>query len=264
MAVIAEAVIAPEMRRSPASTPRPSNSRGGARSVDETACVASTPRAVAPDGSPVALYLKLDGAAEAAFIHQAIPDGSSVLELGAGAGRVTRHLARAGHAVTAVDNSQAMLDQLEALVGVEPVLADLCDLDLSPRRWPVVLLASHLVNDVDGRRFLVSAARHAEPGGTVLVQRHEPGWIDRVEPYVSRRPGLDIGMRDIERPGPGVLSATMVFRIEGEQYEQRFTAYEVDDARMAAFAADAGCEIVDVLGEHQKWIRLRRIDPTDQ
>ena len=229
----------------------------------KTRRVAAIPkRAVAPDGSPVALYLKLDGAAEAAFIHRAVPADAAILELGAGAGRVTRHLTRAGHPVTAVDNSQAMLDELHEIDGVERVLADIRDLDLLPRRWPVVLLASHLINDLSGPAFLASAARHTEDRGMVLLQRHEPGWIDRVEPYVSRQAGLDIQMLDIQRPEPGVLTATIGFKIDDHHYEQTFTAYEIDDARMAALAAEVDCEVVDVLGEHRKWVRLRHIDAT--
>jgi 2-polyprenyl-3-methyl-5-hydroxy-6-metoxy-1,4-benzoquinol methylase len=63
----------------------------------------SGPTGVAPDGSPVALYRKLPGDAEAAFINSLIGERAPVLELGAGAGRITRHLAPAGPAVTAVD-----------------------------------------------------------------------------------------------------------------------------------------------------------------
>lgn len=221
-----------------------------------------TSRAVAPDGSPVALYLRLDGAAEATFIHRAIPEGAALLELGAGAGRVTRHLVEMGHAVTAVDNSQEMLDEIAGLDDVEVVLGDIATLDLSPQRWPVVLLSSHLINDIDGPSFLARAALHAERGGLVLIQRHEPGWVDRVEPSSSRQPGLTIDITRITRPRPGVMSATMIFEIDGERFEQDFTAYEVDDDRLSTLAPAAGCEIVDVLGEHRKWIRLRRTAPS--
>ena len=69
----------------------------------------SEPMGVAPDGSPVAVYLAIPGDAEAALIHSAIPAAASVLELGCGAGRVTRHLVARGHPVPGVDNSEARL-----------------------------------------------------------------------------------------------------------------------------------------------------------
>lgn len=101
--------------------------------------------AVAPDGSPVSLYRTLPGDAEARFISSALPAGAPILELGCGAGRVTRHLVALGHHVTGVDNSPAMLAEIEEMEGAEGVFGDLLTLDLSPRRWPVVLLASHFM-----------------------------------------------------------------------------------------------------------------------
>lgn len=76
---------------------------------------------VAPDGSPVALYLAVPGDEDATFIHAAMPTGAAVLELGCGVGRVTRHLAAMGHAVTGVDNSPEMLAQLLPSDGIDTV-----------------------------------------------------------------------------------------------------------------------------------------------
>lgn len=210
----------------------------------------------APDGSPVALYLALPGDTEAKFIHRAIPDGAEILELGCGAGRITRHLVELGHAVTAVDNGPAMLEQLEDIDDVETVLADIQTLDLAPRRWPVVLLASHLVNDADGELLLGAAVRHVEAGGSILIQRHEPGWIDSVEESISRRPGLIIDMTAIEHPRPGVMSATMVYEIGASRFEQSFTAFEMDDARLERLAGTLGCVVDETLDEEGKWVRL--------
>ena len=44
---------------------------------------------IAPDGSPVLLYARLPSFGEAALIHEAVPADSRILELGAGAGRIT-------------------------------------------------------------------------------------------------------------------------------------------------------------------------------
>lgn len=77
---------------------------------------------VAPDGSPVLLYARLPSLGEAELIHEAVPAGSQILELGAGAGRVTHELLALGHAVVAVDNSREMLAFIR---GAETVLGDM-------------------------------------------------------------------------------------------------------------------------------------------
>ena len=51
---------------------------------------------VAPDGSPVALYARLPALGEPELIHDAVPAGAEILELGAGAGRVTHDLLALG------------------------------------------------------------------------------------------------------------------------------------------------------------------------
>jgi len=68
----------------------------------------------APDGSPIALYATLPALGEPELVHGAVPAGSEILELGAGAGRITRGLVALGHPVVAVDQSQAMLDRIDA------------------------------------------------------------------------------------------------------------------------------------------------------
>jgi 2-polyprenyl-3-methyl-5-hydroxy-6-metoxy-1,4-benzoquinol methylase len=98
---------------------------------------------VAPDGSPVLVYLALPGHEDAAVIHAAVPAGAAILELGCGVGRVTRRLAQLGHRVTGVDNSVEMLAHVDDAAGTETVLADIAILDLAPRRWPVVVMASN-------------------------------------------------------------------------------------------------------------------------
>jgi SAM-dependent methyltransferase len=213
-------------------------------------------RDVAPDGSPVPLYLAIPGTEEAELIHGAIPTGSAILELGCGVGRVSRELVRMGHAVTGVDNSTAMLAEIGPDRGVETVLADIAGLDLSPRRWPVVVLASRMVNDEHREAFLAATTRHVEPGGCVLVERHEPGWIDTVEPSSAIRHGIRMEIRDLSRPVPGVLVATMVYDVGDERFEQTFTAYDVDDDQLASLAETVGLRVDAVVDDRGAWVRL--------
>lgn len=135
--------------------------------------------AVTRDGCPVDLYALLPTTGEPALVHAAAPPGAEILELGCGAGRLTHPLTELGHPVTAVDNSAEMLAHVR---GATTVLADIETLDLD-RRFPVVLLASNLVNTPDERlrgRLLAACRRHLTPDGRALIQWHPPAWFDRV------------------------------------------------------------------------------------
>ena len=213
--------------------------------------------AVAPDGSPVLLYLVLPGDDEAALVHAAIGPGDDILELGCGPGRVTRPLVALGHRMTGVDNSADMLAHLDGVPGVETVLAELAGLDLGSRRWSCVLMASHLVNDDEGEAFLAAATRHVAPDGCVLVQRHEPGWVDGADVETRQRAGVTMMLEGVEHVAPGRLSATMVYAVGGRRFVQPFTANEVDDERLAAMAAARGCVVDTILDDRGTWVRLR-------
>ena len=74
--------------------------------------------ATAPDGSPVGLYATLAPLGEQQLIHEAVPAGSEILELGCGAGRITHELVALGHPVVAVDNSRAAATGVQAGVRI--------------------------------------------------------------------------------------------------------------------------------------------------
>jgi SAM-dependent methyltransferase len=213
---------------------------------------------VAPDGSPVALYAMLAGDTDAARIHGAIPPSAPVLELGCGAGRVSRHLVARGHAVTGVDNSEAMLSEFARSKGTEAILADIASLDLG-RTWPAVVLASHMVNGAEANAFLQAAAHHLSDDGVLLVQRHEPGWVDAAEPTATEGGRVAFELADVDHRGPGVVAATAIYTVDGTVYRQAFVAHEVDDPRLAAMAASAGLGLLGYVENDPSWVRLGRI-----
>lgn len=103
--------------------------------------------------------------------------GKSVLEYGAGTGRMTLPLARAGSEVMAVDVSQSMLDLLSERVRAEPKATrqrisvkkgDMRTFSTS-RRFDLVIAGfhtvCHLYSNDDIRTFLKQAYRHLKPGG---------------------------------------------------------------------------------------------------
>lgn len=110
------------------------------------------------------------------YVQQASRFGGPVLELGAGSGRVTLALARAGIDVTAVDLSRPMLRALEQKLAEEASLrrrvrlkhADFANLALR-RRFPLVIapfnVVLHLYTLEEVRSFFHSVVKHLEPDG---------------------------------------------------------------------------------------------------
>ena len=105
--------------------------------------------------------------------------GSPVLELGAGTGRVTAALARAGHKVVAVDSSSAMLERAETrlreaslLERVTLVQADMRSFRLE-QRFPLIVAPfntlMHLYTVSDQDAALAEVRRHLAPGGAFAL-----------------------------------------------------------------------------------------------
>lgn len=116
-----------------------------------------------------------------------------ILELGAGTGRVTVPLARAGYQVTALDHEPAMLAALEArrrrlpaatAARITPVVGDLRDFALG-RRFDLVIAAfnvvEHLYTRLEVDACLRAVRRHLRPGGHLAfdVQLPDPAWLAR-------------------------------------------------------------------------------------
>jgi SAM-dependent methyltransferase len=112
------------------------------------------------------------------------PGGGSVLELGAGSGRVTAALAERGFAVVGVDFSRAMLEQAQArraglpsaVAGrIELRLGDMTALDLK-RLFDLVVCPyftlAHVPAGQAWRNSFATAARHLAPSG--LAAFHLP------------------------------------------------------------------------------------------
>ena len=101
------------------------------------------------EGSQAELYVQLADLGESQIVHRAIANGASILELGCGTGRMTRGLLELGHPVTGVDNDPEMLSHVPE--AARTVLSDIETLVLQTS-YPVVLLASNLINSPDQHR----------------------------------------------------------------------------------------------------------------
>ena len=191
---------------------------------------------------------------EPAVVHAAIPAGARILELGAGAGRVTHRLLELGHPVVAVDESAEMLARVR---GAETVRASIQQLHLG-RRFEVVLLASFVVNTPDRElrgRFLTACREHVGDDGCVLLQRHEPRWFDEAAEGERTSDGITFRLRDLARPGPGLLSATAEYQVGERVWTQSFTAERLDDRQLAAALGGAGLAVDAYLTGDGSWVR---------
>jgi SAM-dependent methyltransferase len=212
------------------------------------------PGVITPDGCAVDFYARMAAVGEPAIVHEAIGPGAAVLELGSGTGRITHPLAGLGHPVVAVDESPEMLAHVH---GAQTVCARIEDLELG-RRFDAVLLASHLINtdDVTARTALLDACRrHVSDDGCVVVQMHAPAWFETATESESERDGVVFRIRDIGRPAPDLLSATVEYADGDRVWTQTFTARRLDDEGLATVLAAAGLRLDRFLTRDRTWFR---------
>ena len=212
------------------------------------------PGVITPDGCAVDFYAQLPDFGEPTIVHDAVRPGASILELGCGTGRLTRPLAALGHPVVAVDESPEMLAHVRE---AETVCARIEGLCLS-RRFDVVLLASHLINVADEaiRRDLLTACRdHVADDGCVIVQQHPPEWFAAAAEAENTSAGIIFRLRDVSRPAPNLVSATVEYVVGDQRWTQTFTAMRLDEPELAAALAVAGLRLDRYLTENHSWFR---------
>lgn len=102
--------------------------------------------------------------------------GGRVLDVGAGSGRVTLQLARAGHAVTALDRSEVLLAALReraAGLDVEAVYGDARSFALDQRDFALCIVPMQTIQLLGGAEqriaFLRCAREHVRPGATIAL-----------------------------------------------------------------------------------------------
>ncbi|MCS0603335.1 class I SAM-dependent methyltransferase [Streptomyces sp. LP11] len=214
------------------------------------------PGAITPDGCAVELYERLPVGDEPDIIAAAVPAGASILELGCGVGRVTRHLLERGFGVTAVDESADMLARVQ---GARTICAPIEDLRL-PERFDVVMLASFLVHagDPEVRRGLLrTCAAHVADGGCVLIQREGADYHTNI-PRERRDPsGFTVRMASAEPVGDGVNSVTAEYLFPDAVWTQTFLSRPLTTEQFESALAEAGLEVDRYLTPDGIWARAR-------
>ena len=210
---------------------------------------------------------------------QAARLGSPVLDLGAAAGRVSLDLARAGHAVWALDRSPAMLAEIARRLEGEPaavrervttVEGDLRHLALG-RRFPLVLVAMNtlqvLTSPPDRIACLRGIRDHLADGGELIFDVALPDVEEITSSMGRERPG---GRSRDPETGAVLVHSAWYDRWEPETATLEFTLRVVEHAgggvppreslrrhrvhlftpdEIAGLMARAGLEPIDVAGD---------------
>jgi SAM-dependent methyltransferase len=191
---------------------------------------------VAPDGSPVGVYLRLPELGEGEVVAAVLPATASVLELGCGAGRITGQLVRLGLRVTAVDESPEMLAHVR---DAETVQAQIEGLELGCR-FDAVLLASNLVNAEPSRRraFLETCRRHAD---LVILEGLPLGWSPENGETIL---GDVRSSLHVDRVQGGFVSGEMEYEIDGDTWRHPFAMHVfADELELSTALTEAGLRL---------------------
>lgn len=220
----------------------------------------SGPGARTRDGCSVALYEQSPYLDELQDCGLTLGPASSVLELGCGAGRLTRPMLESGALVTAVDNSEAMLRAVP--VAAQTVLSDIESLHLG-RTFETVLLASGLINhpELDARRAFVDCARrHLSIGGSFLLQRQDPDWLRNAEAGDSGRTGaVMIHVEAVSRAFP-LISMTLRYQLGDDVWRQSFSVVSLSDMELESLLSAAGFDGFEWRGHKRRWLRAIATD----
>lgn len=116
------------------------------------------------------------------YLRLADSEGSPVLELGSGSGRLTEALVRAGHQVTGIELSEAMLQRARERLGTDERadlrLGDIRSPGVTPGSFRLVLapfnVLMHLYTIPEQDTALDAAYAALEPGGMIALDLYVP------------------------------------------------------------------------------------------
>lgn len=207
-----------------------------------------------PDGCSVNLYRLLPYMGELADIEHHLCKYAAALELGCGTGRLCGRLQELGLRATGVDESAEMLAQLPA--GVEGIKASIEGLDLE-RRWPAVLLPSHLINHPEltvRTKFVEAARRHIDHSGTFYIKRHSPRWLSTVKVgEIGESNGISLHADHVAREGSLVTMAIRYATTE-QTWTHSFTTRALEQDEIEDLLTNCGFQGFEWLGNEALWV----------
>jgi SAM-dependent methyltransferase len=210
-----------------------------------------------------------------ALADQYAEAGAPVLDVGAGTGRVSLALARAGHDVVALDQSRALLAELARRargLPIETVCADARTFTLPGRQFPLIAVPMQTLQLLGGDEgqsaFLTRARRHLQAGGAIAVAIVA---LEDLEEFDGEQAG-GLPLPDIaELDGCAYFSQpTAVRRQESSVVLERLREVvdahgarrsSVDRTRLDLTSAEQLARLAVTAGLRLR--EVRRIDPTD-
>ncbi|MBN1489390.1 MAG: class I SAM-dependent methyltransferase [Phycisphaerae bacterium] len=172
------------------------------------------------------------------YLEYARAARAPVVEIGAGTGRLTVPLARAGISVVAVDSSASMMARLEARLASEPhdvrrrvqtLRADVCELSLGTKHDLILVpfyAFNYLLTPEAQHKALAQLAAHLLPKGRLLIDVFVP--YARIERCPSE-PLLKVDTRDC-RTGDRIRGWNAYSMDTQRQIETRRHVFEVTPA----------------------------------
>jgi SAM-dependent methyltransferase len=216
--------------------------------------VGTGPGEITEDGCAVDFYALLPAFGEPDIVHSAVGEGTSILELGCGTGRILRPLAGRGHPVLGADESQAMLAHVPDL----PTVCSRIETLRLDRTFGAVLLASNMINSGPAlrRAFLATCRSHLDRDGVAVFQQHLPSWFGSAGqiPPVRDDPG---GIRRIIRSArrePPRLRMEVEYQAGGRVWTHAWTAYEIGEEELPDDLASAGLRFGRWLTGDHSWL----------
>jgi SAM-dependent methyltransferase len=209
---------------------------------------------VTNDGSLVEVYRRVSGTAEVEAIAGLLEPGSSVLDLGAGVGRIADPLAELGHQVVAVDDSADML----AHVGfARTIQARIEELRL-PEKFDAVLLASSLVNYPGSefrRSILATVAHHLKPTGKAIIQWRSSEWFGKWPPgSYQRTDGQTLQTMTIHANDGDSVSGEFTLEVDGQKLTQSFEAHRVSGDELRSILEQVGMQLDTTDPDSSEWL----------
>jgi SAM-dependent methyltransferase len=200
----------------------------------------------------VELYRRIPASGEPELIHENVVAAASILDLGAGVGRIADPLVALGHRVVAVDDSEDMLSHLRSAI---PVRSRIEDLNLA-ERFQAVILASHFVNDDDNRRILFRVVRrHLADGGVALMEWHPPEWFDSLEvgDTTPRALGEVTTWLRVHSRKPDAVEATVTYELDTDRWTQHFRTNRLPERELKTDLAACDLTFDRFLNESRTW-----------